>query len=65
MRFFRPCGAESIFTARTHGLCRGLHSCAASRLERLTARYMDYTDVQKKQLWTVSSFVEFVRKLQS
>ena len=30
--FFRPFGAGPFFSAFTHGLRRGLHSCAASRL---------------------------------
>ena len=30
--FFRPFGADSFFQLFTHGLRRGLHSCAASRL---------------------------------
>ena len=30
--FFRPFGAGSLLSRATHGLRRGLHSCAASRL---------------------------------
>ena len=34
LSFFRPSGALFRFLQSTHGLRRGLHSCAASRLER-------------------------------
>jgi hypothetical protein len=32
INFFRPAGACNSFLLPTHGLRRGLHSCAASRL---------------------------------
>jgi hypothetical protein len=56
----------------THGLRRGLHSIAASRLIATHAVQLvipeafheTYADMQKKQLRTVTAFVELIKRMQ-
>jgi hypothetical protein len=40
VRFFRPFGAEFFVLLFTHGLRRGLHSCAASRLSYMHMMFL-------------------------